>query len=204
MKNTAKFIVVALFATQAAFACPDWEQNVSYSEGDQITYQGKMYVAARTVAPNTAPTAGDNGWFWIETSVACDDAVTVEADTVKILTHYANPDGAQEITLDSAGIDIYNSFMGGNRKTFLTYGNMSLEQRIYFTSEKTEISPASLKLSSVFYGEPTNTTEITESGLTTDGVVKAGSVVAGGVDLKAKVTQLEARIATLEAALKAK
>ncbi len=175
MKNTSKFIVAALFLTQAAFSS-DWDQSTNYSAGDQITYKGTAYTAMRDVAPNTAPNTADDGWFWTESAVAVESAaavsystpVTVEADTVKIVTNYANPQGSEEITLDSAGIKLYNGYMGGSKKSHITYGNVTLEGQSYFQYNKTELTPALLKISTSNPGAVT-ATEVTPIGVTTGG-----------------------------------
>jgi len=44
---------------------PDaWDENTTYSKGDQITYNGQVYEAKHTVPAGWAPDDWFGSWFW--------------------------------------------------------------------------------------------------------------------------------------------
>ncbi len=168
MKNTTKFIVATLFLAQAAFSCPDWAQNVSYAEGEQITYQGAMYVAARDVAPNTAPNPSDNGWFWAETTVSCDNTVKVDADVFNVNTH-TTPSEPKLFDLDANGLELTHAYpTGGGTATTLDYTKLSQRQNVTVGYSQSDVTASSVNVTSRYRGVQ-KTTKLAPAGVTTDG-----------------------------------
>lgn len=73
------FLASSFFTTSAqATNISLWQNDLMYSEGDLISYENTIYIAARTVYPNTPPVESDNSWFWIKVNN------TIENDVIKI------------------------------------------------------------------------------------------------------------------------
>lgn len=56
--------VICFVVIGTVFSATEWVNNITYEQGDTISYNGENYVAERFVFQNTPPKDSDFGWFW--------------------------------------------------------------------------------------------------------------------------------------------
>lgn len=66
MKSLSKLVILVLLFSVSLFAeVAEWQNDITYNSGEQVVYQGKLYVAQRNVFENTPPIENDSEWFWV-------------------------------------------------------------------------------------------------------------------------------------------
>lgn len=191
------FALALLVAKTTFAACPEWDANTLYAEGEKTSYNGHDYVAVREIPLNTPPKPADNGWFWVESAEGCDNSVKLEADAFEVTF----PEHAHERTiLDKEGLEVAFDAVEG-----LTYrGSTISSNKIEVTySDKidtgtTTIGTGYITLKSGYHGYDLQETTIYGDEITTS-TVKTENVIVSGVNLTQYILKLEARIAALEA-----
>ena len=125
----AAFIIVVHSFSQ----CVDWQNNVTYPQGDRVNHGGLHYEAKLFVHLNTPP---PNDWFWGEISDCYAAQDTVEIHGVQrfhddiIITDNA------DITIEEGGCLYVNHSSGGVRICGDTIIRYTRGNRVISTSEK--------------------------------------------------------------------
>lgn len=198
-------LISILVMSYSVFSCPNWLGSELYMQGDKIVYEDVIYEAVREIPLNTPPQASDNGWFWIETDVECNDKILLEANSFEVITE-DEPPFKKTVIMNSEGLNIKKINMGGfgGRGVQLGYDNLSLHASGSRGLVNCSLKPNSITLHESQVGQKPEYTTLTSSSIMTSGTIKTDSkiecndIILRNVNLVNKIIELEARLAELE------